>query len=601
MKADVNYGGIAAALMITLLCMFAAPLIAAEQALPDVRIVIDISGSMKDNDPNNLRGPALELLVQQLPDGAKAGVWTFGQWVNMLVKHRQIDDQWRQQAIAAIDQITTLGLYTNIPQALETATYDIDHLKPEYQTSLIVLTDGRVELSDSSEENAKARAGILDNLLPKLADAGIAVHTVALSAQADNTLLQTLARETNGLAARADSAEQLNRVFLQALDAAAPKPQVPLSGNLFLIDASVDEFTLLVFKAAGAPQTALVSPVGESYDVSTDSERIRWYSSDSYDLITVASPAAGEWSLFAEEHADNRVTVVSNLALEVDRIAKNQGMGKGRKLRVRFLEKGAVINDRAFLGLIDVSATLFSADDRQWDIPAKSADVNGEYQLNLPELNSSGDYELVISVDGKTFKRVDTQMFAVVEAMPVNTSKERPATTEARDFSGWLWGLLAGLLMLIIGVWLYYLGYFNREEDYDEAYDDEYEDDFDEFSAGDEVNTNEDWDDIPILTEPAEEFEPAVGDEVETLAGSDYIGAEDGNFELPELEYDEPEGDSSQASDSLEFDEGRDDDIADQDFSEDQAVTKKFSDEEPDWDDAVADEDQKDDEGNDRR
>ena len=190
MKADVNYGGIAAALMITLLCMFAAPLIAAEQALPDVRIVIDISGSMKDNDPNNLRGPALELLVQQLPDGAKAGVWTFGQWVNMLVKHRQIDDQWRQQAIAAIDQITTLGLYTNIPQALETATYDIDHLKPEYQTSLIVLTDGRVELSDSSEENAKARAGILDNLLPKLADAGIAVHTVALSAQADNTLLQ---------------------------------------------------------------------------------------------------------------------------------------------------------------------------------------------------------------------------------------------------------------------------------------------------------------------------------------------------------------------------------------------------------------------------
>ena len=47
-------------------------------APPDVRLVIDVSGSMKQNDPNNLRQPAVELLVQLLPEGSKAGVWTFG-------------------------------------------------------------------------------------------------------------------------------------------------------------------------------------------------------------------------------------------------------------------------------------------------------------------------------------------------------------------------------------------------------------------------------------------------------------------------------------------------------------------------------------------
>ena len=46
----------------------------------DVRIVVDISGSMKDTDPTNLRQPAVRLLARLLPEGATAGVWTFGQY-----------------------------------------------------------------------------------------------------------------------------------------------------------------------------------------------------------------------------------------------------------------------------------------------------------------------------------------------------------------------------------------------------------------------------------------------------------------------------------------------------------------------------------------
>ncbi|RLA17269.1 MAG: hypothetical protein DRQ56_09430, partial [Gammaproteobacteria bacterium] len=33
----------------------------------DVRVLIDVSGSMKQNDPRNLRIPALKLLVNLLP------------------------------------------------------------------------------------------------------------------------------------------------------------------------------------------------------------------------------------------------------------------------------------------------------------------------------------------------------------------------------------------------------------------------------------------------------------------------------------------------------------------------------------------------------
>jgi len=45
----------------------------------DVRVLIDVSGSMKQNDPHKLRAPALRLLVGLLPEGSESGIWTFGQ------------------------------------------------------------------------------------------------------------------------------------------------------------------------------------------------------------------------------------------------------------------------------------------------------------------------------------------------------------------------------------------------------------------------------------------------------------------------------------------------------------------------------------------
>ena len=45
----------------------------------DVRLVIDVSGSMKSGDPEYLRQDVLNGLGEMLPPGSRAGVWTFGQ------------------------------------------------------------------------------------------------------------------------------------------------------------------------------------------------------------------------------------------------------------------------------------------------------------------------------------------------------------------------------------------------------------------------------------------------------------------------------------------------------------------------------------------
>ena len=41
---------------------------------PEVRVIIDVSGSMRVNDPEQLAAEALELLVALIPSGARAGI-----------------------------------------------------------------------------------------------------------------------------------------------------------------------------------------------------------------------------------------------------------------------------------------------------------------------------------------------------------------------------------------------------------------------------------------------------------------------------------------------------------------------------------------------
>jgi hypothetical protein len=88
----------------------------ATEPVTDLRVLIDVSGSMKHNDPHNLRAPALRLLVGLVPEGSRAGVWTFGRFVNMPVKLGRVNQTWKQMARAEAGKIHSNGLFTNIEE-----------------------------------------------------------------------------------------------------------------------------------------------------------------------------------------------------------------------------------------------------------------------------------------------------------------------------------------------------------------------------------------------------------------------------------------------------------------------------------------------------
>lgn len=402
----------------------AAPATLADKPHPDVRVLIDVSGSMKQNDPHNLRKPALELLLQLFPKDARAGVWTFGQTVTPLAPLENIGEGWRAAARRKASQVTSDQLFTNIPDALEKAT--VEPPVPGYRTSVILLTDGMVDISKSPAENEAARRRLLDEILPRLKQAGIVVQTIALSRSADRELMERLATDSGGLFSTAETAEELNRIFLQAFDAAAPAEQVPLAGNRFLVDSSIDELTTLVFNKSSKP-VELISPENKRYSAASHGDDMKWFQGQGFELITVTRPFEGEWQVVADVDKGSRVTIVSNLSLAATRLPESLFIGgEANEVVAALKQQGEVVVQPEFLNLVRLTATLQRREDgRQWQLDLSTPSptpADGYFRAPLPMLSEAGNYEIAVTADGKTFQRSQKQVVTVRDNFDVRVT-----------------------------------------------------------------------------------------------------------------------------------------------------------------------------------
>ena len=409
----LNHRWLSGVIVLSLLPFFS---IAAEQARTetpaDVRILVDISGSMKETDPSNLRIPAVNLLVELLPDNARAGVWTFGRQVNMLVPLAPVDKAWRQSAKEKAKAINSVGLYTNLPEALSRASWKVA-ADSGYKHSLILLTDGRIDMREpgtGADINEKERNRLLKEVLPVYIKAGARIHTLALSDGADHELLQQIALETGGLYLRADTADDLLKAFLKAFDRSVPAEQVPIQDNRFTIDSSVKEFTALIFRRAGAKPTRLIAPDGVTYqyDKTAEHKNIRWHRDVNFDLITLDTPVAGEWKADADIDPDNSVRILSDLNLRVRGLPDMLFAGTPVEIDMALTEKAQVISEAAILRLTDITLKVTAPDGRSGSkvlSDPENLPADGIYRESMTRLSQVGEYQFEITATGRTFQR----------------------------------------------------------------------------------------------------------------------------------------------------------------------------------------------------
>jgi hypothetical protein len=385
----------------------------------DMRLLIDISGSMKQNDPQNLRIPAVNLLLKMAPTGSTVGVWTFGHDVSALVPDQAVSERWKRDALAKAKRINSSGLYTNIGGALETV------LQGPAGGAALLLTDGMVDISKDPAMNVIERHRIISTVLPRLRERGTVIHAVALSDNADTALLEELAESTGGISEVARSPADLTRIFVRLFDDAIEQDRVPLQGNVFMVDSSIEEFTLLVFRNPEEGVIQLRGP-GQQFHLAGDHpDFIQWYQDQGYELITVKAPVEGSWELFAIADAENRVTVLSDLQLKVSSLLNTLQLGDAPLISVEFLQDDERIVDSVFLDLLDVQLIVMRPDNTR-QAKRLGTHEGGVFTEALDIFDEPGRYLVKISVDGKTFQREFVQTLdinapaAVVEHVVAN-------------------------------------------------------------------------------------------------------------------------------------------------------------------------------------
>jgi len=279
----------------------------------DVRVLLDVSKSMAENDPENIRRDALQLLIDSIPNGERAGVWTFGQYVNLLIPHQNVNSAWRSEATTKINNLGAPAVRTNMGRALEDAAYDFNFSSYDGPSHVVLITDGKVDIAPNDKVNRVERERILSQLVPLYVRANARIHTVAMSDYADHALLKQLSEQTGGQYQRIKKAQSLTKVLVGLSSEISPSNQLAIKSKSFDVDAGIRELTVLMYHSEGA--VSLIGPDGKQTSAVSPAQQ-RWRVGSGFTQVSLSSPMQGRWQVDGDLENHSSIRVISDITLQ---------------------------------------------------------------------------------------------------------------------------------------------------------------------------------------------------------------------------------------------------------------------------------------------
>jgi len=397
------------------LCLISAPALAAtaQSAPADIRILIDISGSMKISDPDNERASSLPLLAEILPPGVQAGIWTFARYANMLVPLRQVDSAWIGSVREKTSQIKDWGAYKDLANVLKRATWDWKESDGMVNRQLIMVTDGWVTVSTNPQDNRASRRNILEQLLPRLLAAGVRIHCIALGDEIDEPLLRTLAMASGGSYQQVDPSNlPLSKAFLSAVESMGLVNESPLINQTALIDDQIKSMSFVLFNDGDkSQQVEIRAPNGRRFlRGKQNGDDVQWLAFPAYDVIDISTPVAGQWNISGMEQPDNRVYVATDLRLDMHGLDGVVLEKHAQPITLSLARDGSVVRDKGYLELATFGIVQDNADRWHWTLNDDGRDPDarqgdGVFTGRLGASLSTGHHEIIAYVDGVKFRR----------------------------------------------------------------------------------------------------------------------------------------------------------------------------------------------------
>ena len=382
-------------------------------------VLVDVSGSMRNNDPTQARQRALGLLLRLLPAGSEVSLLTFAAHPHRLWNSPAWQSSQLAQVLPRLSAIDEHGAWTDIDAALRQGLQTLAPTSGGRQ-HLILLTDGFVELGHGAAADAASRAQVWGEDLTQARRQGVHLHTLALGGAADLPLLRHLALGSGGRFVSAQ-AQRLTPALLDIFDVAAPAQRLPVRGRAFQVDASVHAMTLLLLGSTQERLPRLLTPLGESWTPQQHPSSLTWTRTSDYELIEIKKPQPGVWHLDADLGPRSRLSVLSDLRLQVSGVPVNAAGGQVAKIDISLQDTHGTIVDPALLGpcvLTRHSGLRGQLLDQEvlYDGPRQGSVMlpdDGHFQADLPAWQENGDVIVRVTLQCAGFAREFDQIVHV--------------------------------------------------------------------------------------------------------------------------------------------------------------------------------------------
>lgn len=200
---------------------------------------------------------------------------------------------------------------------------------------------------------------------------------------------------------------------------------IPLLDNRFRIDPETEKVTFILSHSQGRQTIVLVQPDGSKLYQQRHPENVSWVSGIKQDMITIENPMAGPWQAIAQLDGDNRIKIISDVELVVNRlplklyaqeyITTTASLYADNKI----IENASYLDDTklsiSLIGLNTKKMSLYLDDGKQYDELSFDGQLTARLYVDLPP----GRYLLSIRTKNDIFMR-SVNKDAVVFLKPIN-------------------------------------------------------------------------------------------------------------------------------------------------------------------------------------
>jgi hypothetical protein len=374
-------------------------------------LILDSSGSMGENDPNESRKVAAGMIIDRLSGGENILLVDFddkSSWLNSS-NWKGWRKEYLHQIVGTIDHSggTNIGVGINqMRNALESANISSG------KKGVLLLTDG---------------LGTYQNEAEWFKQQQIPIYTISFIGDDNSQLLSNIALETGGQYIKANSATEIVNAFNQFLSAMKGSSRICLFNGtisqgqtieeLFDIDLGTKELYSSSTWSGSTIGTTLISPKGKIYKQGdSDAE---WFVGDRYVSVKIINPEHGRWK--AELIGINIPQAQEPFNFEVNSDSPLEVLVENKTT-----DKGPVVFDMGY-NASDVNAQQITSTISVTTPKGETKQLTSSFNNNrfvYHPLSGSGNYKFQMEVNGKTtagepFQRQYSRTVLVGSYIPV--------------------------------------------------------------------------------------------------------------------------------------------------------------------------------------